>query len=186
MNEGLSQGQYYSYEDWVGLDIEGLSELIDGQIFMMADPTSRHQEVQMALTGQLWTFLRNKPCQLYTAPFGVRLSPFKDTAYEPDILVLCDPSKRRTRGCVGAPDMIIEILSPSTAKRDKLIKYNDYMQAGVKEYWIVDPEHYYMDAYRLIDGQYIQHTYYGNDIAPVQVLQGCEIDLSLVFRNAFE
>jgi len=186
MSERLIQEQLYTYEQWLNLDIDGRSELIDGHIYMMADPTGRHQEVLSELNGQIWTFLRDKPCQVFFAPFSVRLFKYKNTAYEPDLVVICDPSIRRQRGCVGAPDMIVEVLSRSTAKMDKVKKYNDYLQAGIKEYWIVDPDKDFIDAYRLMDGRYVLRTYYKDDIAPVQVLPGCEIDLSLVFQDIFE
>ena len=177
------QEQYYTYEQWLDLDIEGRSELVNGHIVMMADPTSRHQEIQGALFGQLWTFLQGKPCHVYVSPFGVRLHKNKDTAFEPDIVVLCDHSKRRERGCEGAPDIIIEILSPSTERNDRVLKHKEYMQAGVKEYWIVDPVHNQVIANRLIDCKYNTTVYFETDSAPVQVLQGCEIDLSLVFKD---
>jgi len=177
------QEQNYTYEQWLDLDSDKRTELIDGQIYMMADPTSRHQEISGELYLQIATFLRGKPCRAYHAPFGVRLHKNKNTAFEPDIVVLCDHSKRRNRGCAGAPDVIIEILSPSTARNDKTLKYNEYMKAGVKEYWIVDGDNNYVEAYRLVDDKYIQQTYFEDDIAPIQVLQGCEIDLSLVFKD---
>ena len=174
---------YYTYEQWLDLDIEGRSELIGGQLYMMADPTSRHQKVVAELLRQIANFLLGKTCQVFPSPFGVRLNETRDTAYEPDLVVICDPSKIKHRGCVGAPDMVIEVLSPSTAQRDKVDKYYDYMQAGVKEYWIVDGENNFLDAYRLVDGKYVQQTYFEKDNAPIQVLQGCEIDLSLVFEK---
>jgi len=177
------QEQYYTYVQWLDLDIEGRSELIDGQVYMEADPSSRHQEIQSELIIQIGNFLRGKPCQVYPSPFGVRLNKNKDTAFEPDIVVLCDHSKRRDRGCEGAPELIIEILSPSTEKKDRVLKYNEYMQAGVKEYWIVDPVHNQVMANRLIGSKYITSIYFEKDVAPIQVLQGCEIDLSLVFKD---
>ena len=177
------QERYYTYKQWLDLDVDGRTELIDGQIYVMADPTSRHQEVQLELLAQLRNFLHGKPCQVYAAPFGVRLHKNKDTAFEPDIVVLCDHSKRRDRGCEGAPDLIIEILSPSTEKNDRVLKYEEYMQAGVKEYWIVDPANNQVLANRLIDRKYNTTIYFEKDLAPVQVLHGCEIDLSLVLRD---
>ena len=186
MSERLRQREYYTYEEWLRLDIEGRTELIDGQIYMMSDPTERHQLVAGELYRQIANFLFGKQCLVFFAPYSVRLFEYYDTAYEPDLVVLCDPSKRRERGCVGAPDMVIEILSRSTAKKDKTTKRQDYMKAGVKEYWIVEPDKNYVEAYRLIEGKYIQQTYFKEDMAPIQVLQGCEIDLSIVFKNIYE
>ena len=186
MSERLKQEPPYTYEEWLNLDIEGRSELIDGQIYLMSDPTGRYQEVLGEIHRQIANFLLGKACQVFLAPFSVRLLRGKNTAYEPDIVVLCDPSIRRKRGCVGVPDMLVEVLSRSTAKKDKVIKYNDYMQAGVKEYWIVDPDKDFIDAYRLVNGEYIRQTYDKGDIAPILVLPGCEIDLSLVFKDIYE
>jgi len=177
------QEHYYTYEQWLDLDSDAISELIDGQIHLMADPTSRHKEVQSELFRQLANFLHGKPCQAYVAPFGVRLHKNKDTAYGPDIVVLCDHSKRRERGCEGAPDVIIEVLSPSTEKNDRILKHKEYMHAGVKEYLIVDPINNQVIANRLIDSKYNTTVYFETDTAPIQVLNGCEIDLSLVFRD---
>ena len=177
------QEQYCTYEQWLDLDVEGRTELIDGQVYLMADPTSRHQEIQTALIVQLAVFLEGKPCQVYASPFGVRLNQNEDTAFEPDIVVLCDHSKRRDRGCEGAPDMIIEILSPSTEKNDRVLKHEKYMKAAVREYWIVDPVNNQVTANRLIDNKYNTTIYFEKDIAPVQVLHGCEVDLSLVFKD---
>ena len=185
-HDELRQDQNYTYEEWCNLDTDKRTELIDGQIYMMADPTSRHQEVLSELFGQLWSFLRDKPCRVYIAPFAVRMYSFKDTAFEPEIVILCDPSKRRKRGCEGAPDMVVEILSPSTERNDRVLKYKEYMAAGVKEYWIVHPDDNYVTANRLIDGKYISETYFETDKAPVLILPGCEIDLTVVFKDLFK
>ena len=179
-NENLD---YCTYEEWMDLDIDRRTELIEGQIYMMADPTGRHQEVLGELFGQLWTFLRDKPCRVYPAPFSVRLDAKKDTALEPDIVVLCAPKKRQHRGYSGAPDMVVEILSPSNTKKQQKFKYQEYQRAGVSEYWFVDPDKNRIDANRLINGKYVTTSYFEKDIAPVQTLPGCEIDLSLVFRE---
>lgn len=122
-------------------------EIINGEAFMIATPSSRHQEISGELFRQLANFLEGKRCKVYPAPFGVRLfeqdgdSPEDvDTMVEPDISVVCDRSKIDKHGCKGAPDLIIEILSPSTRRHDRLVKLNLYQRAGVREYWIADPE----------------------------------------------
>ena len=98
---------------------------------------------------------------------------------EPDITVVCDPAKLDDRGCKGAPDMVIEIESPSTARYDRILKFNKYREAGVREYWIVDPEERAVFAYTLKNGEYTAAVY--EDTAPAAVLPGCEIDLGAVF-----
>jgi Uma2 family endonuclease len=128
----------------------------------------------------------------------VRLFPKKDlsddTVVEPDITVVCDPSKLDERGCNGAPDMIIEILSPSTEFRDRLIKFNNYLKAEVREYWIVDPVTRSVQAHIFDRGRYVTSGYgvidpsdpdsrYVSDMAPVSVLPGLVIDLKTVFAE---
>ena len=109
-------------------------ELVDGTIYMRGEPSRRHQKVSQKLTLELGNFLKGKTCELYYDPFMVKLN--KKTVVHPDIAVICDTNKLDDRGCIGVPDMIIEILSPSNAGHDLFTKYNQYMLAGVKEYWI--------------------------------------------------
>jgi Uma2 family endonuclease len=106
-----------------------------------------------------------------------------DTVLEPDISVICDPSKLDARGCNGAPDLVIEILSPSTARHDRIVKFRKYQEAGVREYWTVDPDTKTVQVFILDDGRYIASTYDDTDTAPISVLPGCEIKLSDVFAE---
>jgi len=184
MPSELKQEVYYTFEEWQDMELDYRSELIDGQIYMMSDPTTRHQKVIGELHGQICAFLKGKTCEVFVSPFSVRLHENEDTGYEPDLVVVCDTSKIKKRGCTGAPDLVIEVLSPSTQKDDKVEKYQEYMKAGVKEYWIVNPDLNYVEANQLIDGRYIALTYFENDTAPIQVLQGCGIDLSEVFKKS--
>ncbi|MDR2648201.1 MAG: Uma2 family endonuclease [Clostridiales bacterium] len=183
MNGALKAEQYYTYEEWLEMDGSERSELINGEIYMMAPPMREHQKILTEIFGQLWTFLKDKPCQIYPAPFGVKLQKEEDTVLQPDISVICDLSKLNDKGCVGAPNLIVEILSPSTARYDKFTKFHEYRRAGVLEYWIVAPDEKIMTAYRLVDGEYHAEVYSNTNVAPVQVLPGCEIDLSFVFRE---
>lgn len=175
--------EYYTVEDWLSWDEDVRAELYEGSLIMLAQPTVRHQSVLSELHGQLWQFLKGKPCSVYPAPFGVRLFDNEDTAFEPDIVVVCDKSKLDDRICRGAPDLVIEILSPSTAKMDRGMKYRKYQQAGVREYWIVDPDLNLLQAGVLHDGKYITTMYEAEDIAPVAILEGCEINLAEVFSE---
>jgi Uma2 family endonuclease len=103
------------------------------------------------------------------------------TYFEPDISVICDPSKLDDRGCNGPPDMIVEILSPSTPQNDLLVKFRKYLQAGVREYWIVNPEEKTVQVCILDDKQYRVSVYDESQTVPVSVLPGCAIELKAVF-----
>jgi Uma2 family endonuclease len=176
---------YYTYADVLEWDEDIRAEIIDGELYMLAAPTRFHQGILMELAGQLRDFLKGKPCKVYPAPFDVRLFPqddlSDDTVVEPDIVVVCDSSKLDDRGCNGAPDLIIEILSPSTARFDRVLKFRKYLEAGVREYWIVSPEEQTVEAYILDAGRYITKTYDQTDDVPVTVLPGCTIALPPVF-----
>ena len=155
----------------------------------MAPPTRIHQEILMELSRQLANFLEGKKCKVYPAPFAVRLfekdgdSPENvDTMVEPDISVVCDHDKLDKYGCKGAPDLVVEVLSPSTQRHDRLVKLDLYQRASVREYWIVSPDEKTVQVF-LLDGGLMQpHEVYGKeDIAKVNVLDGCFIELSKVF-----
>ena len=176
--------EYYTFDDWLSLPEGFRSEVHDGVLVAMAEPTRKHQSIFGEIHGQLWQFLKGKPCKVYAAPFGVRLSEKEDTGFEPDIIVVCDESKLERRGiCHGAPDMVVEILSPSTKRIDKVYKFDKYLKAGVREYWIVDPELDIVQANVLQGGSYITSMYNKESKAPVSVLDGCAIDLADVFAE---
>jgi Uma2 family endonuclease len=178
---------HYTYADYLEWDENLRAEIIDGEVNMLATPTSDHQAVSMELSIQLGNFLKGKPCKVYAAPFSVRLFPKEDASddlvLEPDIAVICDASKIDKRGCNGAPDFIIEILSPSSLKYDRLVKFRKYQQAGVREYWIVDPETKLVQVNILDNGWYRTSVYDDTEKAPVSVLAGCEINLAEVFAG---
>ncbi len=182
----------YTFADFLTWDEGGRIEIINGEAFMMALPSSCHQEISMELSRQFANFLDGKQRRVYHAPFGVRLferdgdSPEDvDTIVEPDISVVCDRSKIDKHGCKGATDLIIEILSPSTRRHDRLVKLNLYQRAGVREYWIVDPDTQSVQVFLLDAGGSLRiHEEYGQeDIAKVNVLDGCFIELSKVFSE---
>lgn len=175
----------YTYEDYLNRDDDVRFELIDGVIHMMATPLRVHQGILGELHVQFYNYLKGKPCKVYMAPFSVRLSVGEgsDTVLEPDLVVICDKEKMDDRGCVGAPDMVVEILSPSTSRKDRITKFNKYLQAGVREYWIVDPSDKSVSVYVLRDGEYVSRAYADKDIAPVSILEGCGIVLQDVFED---
>ncbi|MDR2607277.1 MAG: Uma2 family endonuclease [Treponema sp.] len=178
----------YTYADFLEWDEGERYEIIDGEAYMMSAPARIHQEICMALSAALYNYLAGKTSEVYAAPFAVRLFPTvdqsDDTVVEPDIAVVCDPSKLDDRGCNGPPDFIIEITSPSTARYDRIVKFNKYREAGVREYWIADPEEKVVSAYVLKNGEYTAANYDDTGKAPVTVLPGCEIDLAAIFGEA--
>ncbi len=164
-------------------------EIINGEAFKMPRPNRRHQEIRMALSVQFANFLLGKTCEVFGVPFAVR--PFsekedtpedEDTMLEPDITIVCDPGKLDDYGCKGVPDMVIEILSPSTRRHDLSVKYQLYQRAGVREYWIVDPEGKTVQVFRLEDGLYnAADVYTGGDV-PVSLWDDFSVDMSQVFE----
>lgn len=182
----------YTFADCLTWEEKERIEIINGETFLMASPSSIHQEISMEICRQLANFLAGKHCKVYPAPFDVRLfekdedTPDDiDTVVEPDISVVCDKSKIDLRGCKGAPDLIIEILSPSSLRTDRLIKLRLYQQAGVREYWIADPENKTVQVFLPDDrGIFRLHEDYGRtNIAKVNVLEGCFIELEKVFSE---
>jgi Uma2 family endonuclease len=173
----------YTYADYLEWDEDERYEIVDGEAYMMTAPSRIHQEICIALSAAIYDYLKGKPCKVYAAPFSVRLFPAEDgtddTVVEPDITVVCDPAKLDDRGCKGPPDMVIEIASPSTARYDRVVKFNKYREAGVREYWIADPEERAIFAYVMKNGEYTAAVY--EDTAPSAVLPGCEIDLKTIF-----
>jgi Uma2 family endonuclease len=177
----------YTYADILTWDENERYELLDGEAYMMSSPNRMHQKILGVLFNELYNFLKGKPCEVYPAPFGVRLFPKKDnsddTYFEPAISVICDHSKLDDKGCNGAPDLVIEILSPSTSKYDLLYKLNKYMLAKVREYWVVDPENKELQVYTLEQDRHIFSVYDADAVVPVAVLPGFSIDLKTVFTE---
>jgi len=177
--EELSSNQHYTAEDFVSWG-EGIPcELIHGTVVTMAGATESHQDVVLEIATQLKVYLRGKQCKAYVAPYDVFLS--EDTVVEPDVFIVCDPTKRTARGCKGAPDMVVEVVSPSSMRMDMYTKHNLYKQAGVREYWIAYPEMQIVNVYLLKDGKYEITSYGREDKLRVAVLEDCVIDLALVF-----
>ena len=173
----------YTYADYVTWDDDIRYELIDGIAYMMSAPTINHQSISMELSRQFANFLIGKSCKVFAAPCDVclnGLSDSDDTVVQPDILVVCDDSKIDDKRCNGAPDLIIEILSPASINHDRFRKLNKYLKAGVREYWIVDPEINDITVHILERDKYVLTVYNKNDVLPVHVLKGCNIDLSFM------
>ena len=154
----------YTYADYLLWNFKERVELIRGKIFKMSPaPSSYHQEISFELSGIFYNYFKNKPCKVYSAPFDVRLINYKEsntnnkiiTVVQPDLCVICDLSKIDERGAIGAPDLIIEILSEGNSKKEMDIKYDLYEENGVKEYWIVNPNEKTIAIYVLQNDKYI-------------------------------
>lgn len=182
--EALRKEEHYTYADYCTWPEDERWELIDGVPYAMATPNEAHQLISVELVKQLAIFLDGKPCKVYHAPFSVRLNAEKgdDTVVEPDIFVVCDKSKRDGKCIKGAPDLVIEIQSPSTARHDKVTKFNKYLNAGVREYWLIDPTFKTVQVYSFENGSK-GSAYNDTDKAPVGILPGCVIDLQAVFAE---
>lgn len=179
----LPQENRYTYADFLAGTEEDREELIEGHIRMMSEPSKAHQEAVGEIYAQLRNYLRGKKCRAYIAPFDVRLFERDgdqpddvDTVVEPDVMVVCDVSKVDDQGIKGAPDLIVEVLSPSTQSHDRVTKFNLYRRAGVREYWLVDPESRVVQSFILQNGQYVAAASSGSDRLGVRVLEGCVID----------
>lgn len=161
------------------------AELIDGVIVSMASPADIHQDIAIELATQLRTYLRGKSC-FARYEFDVQLNKNDPwNVVRPDIIVVCDRSKNSLNRIIGAPDMIIEVVSPSTIRRDRVEKLNLYKRAGVQEYWIVYPDEESggpsVDQLVLRDGEYIHLAHEATERVSVHCLEDCVIDLQLVF-----
>ena len=190
----LDESKRYTYADYLTWLDDKRRELINGFIHLMSAPMRRHARASGKLYSRIDTFIEKKKgkCHIYYAPFDVRLPLNSETAddkiynvVQPDICVICDLSKLDDRGCIGAPDLIVEVLSPSTLKYDWNYKFNLYEAAGVREYWIVDPKTKVVNVFLLQpDGKYDLGTVYEyNQKAPVHIFEGLEIDLNELFEE---
>jgi Uma2 family endonuclease len=182
-------GQVNTYADYKTWELkEGERyELIHGQAFAMSAPGTFHQLILGGLFSQFYNFLKGKSCKVFPAPFDVRLfykeDESDDTVVQPDIAVVCDEQKLGSEGCRGAPDLVVEILSPSNTAIEMERKLKLYRQAGVLEYWVVDPENYGVSVYRFKDSPFLFNNYQRTDTVPVSVLPGLAIMLEEVFAG---
>ncbi len=177
------QGEY-TLNDYYAMPDEHRVELIDGVIYDMGAPTSIHQAIILELVSRLREYIREKNgiCMPFIAPVDVQLDCDDKTMVQPDVLVVCDRDKVIKRCVYGAPDFVIEILSPSTRKKDMFIKLTKYKEAGVREYWLVDPDKKNVLVYNLEEESYPK--IYGFDSkVPVAVFDGeCEVDFSEIYE----
>jgi Uma2 family endonuclease len=188
----LDLSKTYSYADYLKWTFEDRLELIKGKIFKMTPaPNLYHQDISAVVFYELYKYLKDKSCKTYCAPFDVRLPRKKGssneqvyTVVQPDICVICDISKLDTRGCTGAPDIVIEILSPGNNQKELKNKYEVYEESGVLEYWLISPQDKTFLKYTLIDGQYQPSRLLTiGDIITTPILPGFELDLETVFAG---
>ncbi len=182
----------YSYADYLTWEIDEMVEIIKGKVFRSAAaaPRRRHQEAVLSLGTILSILLKNNTCKAFIAPFDVRL-PVKSnkneeifTVVQPDICVVCDRSKLDEAGCLGAPNLIVEVLSPGNNKKELKYKYEVYEQSGVAEYWIIHPNEETLLIYTLKEGKYVpSRLYTWGDVVKSEVIQGFELDLEEFFKG---
>lgn len=181
---GKKQGEY-TVADYYALPEDVRAELIDGEIYDMSAPQVVHQVLLGSLFNRLSEFVKRKgrQCLPLAAPVDVQLDMDDKTMVQPDILVLCDRSKLKKRSIYGAPDMVIEILSKSTWKKDAFVKLEKYLDAGVREYWVVDPDRKKVIVYDF--GHDPMTVLYGfEEKVPVRIFGGeCVIDFAEIYRE---
>ncbi len=186
----LDMSKVYTYANYLTWRFKERIEIIKGKIFKMSPaPARKHQDISAKLFVKIGSYLENKSCKYYSAPFDVRFpngnndnDPF--TVVQPDICIVCDHSKLDDKGCNGAPDFIVEILSPSTAAKDIQDKFELYEENGVKEYWIVDPENKILDIFTLKSGKYVLVSKYNEEqnVSPV-LFPDLIIELGKIFNQ---
>ncbi len=187
----LDMNKVYTYADYYKWEFEERVELIKGYIFKMSPAPNRlHQELVGKLHIKLGIYLHKNPCKVYIAPFDVRLprksKEDKDiiTVLQPDLCIICDPSKLDLRGCIGAPGIVVEVLSPSNNQKELKNKYEAYEDAGVKEYWVVLPYEKTMLIYTLVNSKYSPSGLMASgDIVTSSVLPGFSLDLAELFEE---
>jgi Uma2 family endonuclease len=188
----LKKGTNFTYGDYVNWPEDERWELIDGYAYNMSPaPSRRHQQISVELIKYIAYYLDDKPCSVYHAPFDVRLPEVDEkdediaTVVQPDIVVVCDENKLDDKGCRGAPDLIIEILSPFTAPKDMKIKLALYEKHGVKEYWVVQPTDNIILVFKLNKNKMYgkPEVYTEEDKIKTAILDGLEIDLNKVFQE---
>ena len=191
MDEPRENGFHYTAADLWELPERIHAELIEGEIVMLAAPLRKHQRIAGTIYRKIGNYLEGKSCEVYNAPFSVRPFQAKDnkpekanTVVEPDIVIICDKDKLDDYGCTGAPDMIVEVLSPSNRRHAVWTKYHLYEKAGVREYWIVDPDKKTLAVHLLDEGKYGSPLFYTEtERVKIEVLDDCWIDLGEVFAE---
>lgn len=188
----LDLSKNYSYADYLQWSFDDRLELIKGKIFKKSPaPVSVHQRISWVISGELYNYLKNEPCQAFSAPFDVRLNRKGEnddkktsTVVQPDICIICDITKIDIRGCNGPPDIVIEILSPGNNQKELRNKYEVYEESGVTEYWIISPQDKTFFKYTMVDGSYQPSRLMTmGDIITTPILPGFGLNLETVFAG---
>jgi Uma2 family endonuclease len=182
------QGEY-TLEDYYALPDERRVELIDGVFYDMSSPRTVHQDIVTYIHMAFYDFFRRekKPCKVYESPMDVQLCCDRRTMVQPDLLVVCDRDKIRGFGIYGAPDFVLEVLSKSTRRKDMTLKLQKYLEAGVREYWIIDPCKELLIIYDFSDEDFVPRIYPLTGSAPVAISDGAlSIDLEPVAESIRE
>lgn len=190
----LQEEKKYTYAEYIGWPESEYWELVSGIPYMQAAPSWQHQSITGEIFRQISNFLLDKTCNVFASPFDLCLAEDNESdeditnIFQPDIVVVCDETKLRKTGYFGVPTLAIEVSSPATAKLDKILKFNKYEKAGIKEYWIVEPEGMIVSVYTLQNNNRYgrPEAYADGEIIKVGVLQELEINLSSVFSGIKE
>jgi Uma2 family endonuclease len=185
----------YSFADYLQWKFQERLELIRGRIYKLSAPNANHAIVSQELLFKLVDFFKREPCRAFIAPFDVRL-PRKGrtadheikTVVQPDLFVVCDKTKIDEKGCCGAPDLVMEVLSPGSIKHDKETKYALYEEAGVREYWLIDPKRKNVVSYVLEENEKFgaARKYRSGDIVSSVAVAGFAVAVDDIFRNNIE
>ncbi len=184
--------ELFSYRDYLQWPEDERWELINGIAYNMSPaPNRMHQLISGNLSFQIRKFLESKQCQVYCAPFDVLFPKDEEdegdinTVIQPDIVVYCDISRLTEKGATGAPDFVVEILSPSTSRRDQSVKFDLYAANGVKEYWIVDPAGQWVNQYLLTKkGNFDNGNLFVNTgLVKSSTLKGFELEIEMIFNT---
>lgn len=174
------QRKLYTEEDYYNTPENARVELIYGRLYNHASPSRQHQRILSELHIVIGNYIKRKQgsCHVYPAPFAVKLFADKGTVVEPDISVICDKSKLTDRGCTGAPDWVIEIVSPGNPSHDYILKLKLYAEAGVREYWIVNPMNGTVFVYYLEENAFEAVPYTFQDKIKANIYEDLTIDFS--------
>ena len=187
----LDLNKQYSISDYISWKFKERVELLRGYVAKMSPaPNISHQIISAEISRQLLNFFFKKSCKVFVAPFDVYL-PLStyggQNIVQPDLCVICDNSKLEKKGCVGTPDLIVEILSPGNSRKEVRDKFEIYQEAGVKEYWIIYPSECVVQIYKLINEEYFaEKPLTKGDIATSHLFNGLQIDLNEVFENLLD
>jgi len=193
----VDTSKIFTYQDYLSWNDDERWELIYGEAYNMSPaPTTKHQRISGSLSYRIYSIFENSNCEVFVAPFDVRLSSSKKkklnqktndnditTVVQPDIVVICEQKKIDDKGCIGAPDLVIEILSPSTAYKDTTTKLKLYEENQIKEYWVVNPEAEYIMVYSLVGDKYTKPEYLRkDDTLKSKIFNQVEFEVEKIFE----